>query len=504
MKEKIPQQLAEMKQRITDLQTECARSFDSGKPVFESTSMQYEVGERAGGISMGGIGAVHMFVKQIALDKEIDRNLKLLSYHRPYHESDHVLTFAYNIINGGKTIDDIELLRRDENILKVLGAKSVPDPTTAGDFCRRFKPSDIHDLMDAINSTRMKIWSKQDRSFFEMANVDLDGTIAATNAETKTGMDITYKGIWGYHPLVVSLANTGEPLYLVNRPGNVASHSAAPIYADKAIELLKSAGFRGVRLRGDTDFSLTAHFDRWDIDGIKFVFGYDAKKNLISDAKSFPEEDWELLQRKAAEEFVKRARPVNVKEQIVIKRGYRNIILRQENLIEFFYRPGKCGRDYRIIAVRKELDVKSGETLLFEEDRYFFYITNDDSLNMFEVVKQSCERCNQENIIEQLKNGVHAIRNPLNTLEANWAWMVMTSLAWSIKAWIALTLTSKAESKDEIGKARELLRMEFRTFLNDFIRVPALVIRTGRRLIIRILGWNPFLPSLFRLSDTYT
>ena len=87
--------------------------------------------------------------------------------------------------------------------------------------------------------------------------------------------------------------------------------------------------------------------------------------------------------------------------------------------------------------------LKSGETLLFEEDRYFFYITNDDSLNMFEVVKQSCERCNQENIIEQLKNGVHAIRNPLNTLEANWAWMVMTLLAWSIKAWIALTLASK-------------------------------------------------------------
>lgn len=504
MKEKVAQQLADMKQRIIDRQNDCARNFDSGQPVFEASKIHYEISERAGGVSMGGIGAVHSFVKKIGLDKEIDRTLKLLSYHRPYHESDHVLTFAYNILNGGKTIDDIELMRRDENILKILGAKAVPDPTTAGDFCRRFQPNDIHLLTDAINSIRMKIWSKQDRSFFEMANVDLDGTIAATNAETKAGMDITYKGIWGYHPLVVSLANTGEPLYLVNRPGNVASHSMAPIYADKAIELLRSAGFRGVRLRGDTDFSLTAHFDRWDASGTKFVFGYDAKKNLIDDAKSFPKEDWELLIRKAADEFAQRKRPVNVKEQIVIRRGYRNIILRQENMIEFFYRPGKCSRDYRIIAVRKELDIKSGETLLFEDERYFFYVTNDDSLSMIEVVKQACDRCNQENIIEQLKNGVHAIRNPLNTLDANWAWMVMTSIAWSLKAWIALTLVSKASSKDESGKAYDILRMEFRSFLNTFIRVPALVIRTGRRLIVRVLGWNPLLPSLFKLCDFCT
>jgi hypothetical protein len=504
VKEKIPQQLAEMKQRITNQQTECARSFDSGQPVFESANMQYEIGERAGGISMGGIGAVHMFVKKIGLDKVIDRNLQLLSYHRPYHESDHVLTFAYNIINGGKTIDDIELMRRDENFLKVLGAKAVPDPTTAGDFCRRFKVSDIHDLMDAINSVRINVWSKQNRHFFEMANVDLDGTITPTDAETKSGMDMSYKGVWGYHPLVVSLANTGEPLYLVNRSGNVASHSMASIYADKAIELLQGAGFRGIRLRGDTDFSLTAHFDRWDKSGTKFVFGYDAKENLISDAKVFEEGDWEILQRKAAETFAKRTRPINVKEAIVVKRGYQNIILRQENVIEFLYRPGKCGQDYRIVAVRKDLDVKSGRHLLFEDERYFFYITNDDSLDMFEVVKQACERCNQENIIEQLKNGVHSFRNSLNTLEANWALMVMNSIAWSLKIWIALSLVSKATMKDDFRQANELLRMEFRSFLNHFIRVPALVIRTGRRLIIRILGWSPFLPSLFKISDSYS
>ena len=157
------------------------------------------------------------------------------------------------------------------------------------------------------------------------------------------------------------------------------------------------------------------------------------------------------------------------------------------------------------MALRKNLVRSKAGKLLFEDTRYFFYITNDDSLDMFEVIKESCDRCNQENLIEQQKNGVHAFRAPLDTLEANWAWMVMSSLAWTLKAWMALSLPLTGPQRELRRKeAYEVLRMEFRTFINSFMRIPAQIIKTGRRLIFRVMTWNPRLPILFRFLDTLT
>ncbi len=90
------------------------------------------------GLSAGGIGAILLLAQKIELDKEIDRTLHLLKRHLPYHESDHVLNIAFNILVGGTRMEHLELRRNDEVYLDALGAKRIPDPTTAGDFCRRF------------------------------------------------------------------------------------------------------------------------------------------------------------------------------------------------------------------------------------------------------------------------------------------------------------------------------------------------------------------------------
>lgn len=505
MKKKVAQQISKANDKINRRLKKAAKSKDSGAPVFTAKNIQYEIGSKGGGISMGGIGAVQKFIKKIGLDKKIDNGLNLLKVHKPYHESDHVLNISNNAMVGGSRIQDIELMRKDENFLNGLGAQSIPGASTAGDFCRRFDPESILKLMEIINEQRKEIWAKQPDSFFNIAKVDADGAIVPTYGEKKSGMDISYKGIWGYHPLVVSLANTGEPLYLVNRSGNVASHEGSAEYFDRSIELLRSAGFKKVLLRGDTDFSLTANFDRWDEDDVNFVFGYDAKKNLVENAEVFEDDDWDRLIRKASSQFDKkeRSKRPNIKQEIVIRRGFKTIRLESEDVLEFTYRPYKCEKDYRMIAVRKNLEVWEGKNLLFPEVRYFFYVTNDDSLSMFDVVKEANQRCNQENLIEQHKNGVHSLRAPLDTLESNWAWMVINSLAWSIKAWISLTAVAFAAkgSDQEKKDAEVLLKMEFKTFLNAFIRIPAQIIQTGRRLVYRLLGWNPWQASFFRFLD---
>jgi hypothetical protein len=443
-------------------------------------------------------------VKSLGLVQRIDEEMVLLKRHLPYHESDHVLNIAYNILCGGTCLDDIELRRNDEAFLDALGAQRIPDPTTAGDFCRRFGQADIEALMDVINETRLTVWKKQPASFFEEAMVDLDGTLAQTYGECKEGMDVSYKGEWGYHPLVVSLFNTGEPLYLVNRPGNRPSHKGAAPYADGAIELCRRGGFKKVLLRGDTDFTQTVHLDRWDTEDVGFIFGIDAMPNLKDFADNLPKSAWKPLMRrqKHTVKTQPRRQPENVKERIVVEREYENIRLQGEEVAEFPYSPTACKTTYRVVVVRKDLAVERGEQWLFDDVRYFFYLTNDRTRSVDEIVELANGRCNQENLIEQLKNGVRAMDMPVDNLLSNWAYMVMASLAWTLKAWFALSLPESGRwSEKHAAEKRSVLGMEFKRFVNAFIRLPALVVRSGRRIVYRLLSWNPWQPVFFRGLD---
>ena len=229
--------------------------------MFTARNIHYELADRARGLGPGGIGAMHLLARRTGLIEAIDRRLHLLKVHLPYHESDPVLNIAYNILSGGTCLEDIELWRNDEVYLDALGAQRIPDPTTAGDFCRRFDETDVEILMNTINNVRVKVWQQQPAEFFEEAIVEADGTMAQTTGQCKRGMDINHKGQWGYHPLLISLANTAEPLYLVNRSGNRPSHEGAAARFDQSIALCKRAGFKRVLLRGDTDFTQTRHLD---------------------------------------------------------------------------------------------------------------------------------------------------------------------------------------------------------------------------------------------------
>ena len=468
---------------------------DQPKPMFNDSNTVYEIAERTRAIGYGGIGALHKMVRKVKLDREINKNLELLAFHVPYHESDHVLNIAYNVLSGGTCLEDIERLRNDETYMNALGADRIPDPTTAGDFLRRFSPDSILELQETFNATRRKLWSLQDRSFRNEAIIDVDGTVAGTTGECKEGMDIAYNGIWGYAPLIVSLANTNEVLYLVNRPGSRPSSDGAAEWMDRAIALTKPV-FKKIWLRGDTDFSLTQNFDRWSDDGIGFVFGYDARPNLVKIADELPEGCWQRLQRPPRYEVKteERERPFNFKEQAVKDREFENIRLESEQVAEFNYRPTNCKKSYRMIVVRKNLTVERGERRLFDDIRYFLYVTNDREMTRAEVVFFANDRCNQENVIGQLKTGVNALRMPSDGLVSNWAYMVIAALAWNLKAWYGLMAQTKAARRD-------ILRMEFKRFLVSFVQIPCQIVNTGRRLVYRILSYSKHLETFLATFD---
>jgi hypothetical protein len=429
VKKKIARQLRQRKRKIRN-RLDKRTMPEHPSPMLNPGNIHYEISDRSNGVLYGGIGVVQMLVKRLELDEAINRHLHLFKLHNPYFESDHVLNIAYNILCNGDCLEDIERLRNDHVYLDSVGADRIPDPTTAGDFCRRFSVKHVEILQEIINEIRLKVWSQQSPEFFAEAIIDADGT----------------------------------------------------------------------------DFSQTEYLDGWDDQGVTFVFGISAMPNLVKTAENLSETAWGDLIRppKHVVKTKPRTKPVNVKEQIVKERGYKNIRLQSEQVAEFEYRPVKCRKSYRLVVLRKNLSIEKGEAVLFDDIRYFFYITNDRKATGAHVIGDANNRCNQENLIEQLKNGVRAMRMPVDDLVSNWAYMVMASLAWNLKAWYALLLPVKGQwHKKHKAEKRKVLRMEFKKFRNFFIMLPSQIVKTGRKLVYRLLGWNEYLDVFFRAVTTF-
>jgi hypothetical protein len=504
----ITKRLAARKRRLDQRLDKFNYPDDLAQPVIRGSTPRYELAGRGAGTAYGGIGLIDQLVAKLGLAEAIDERLHLFKVHLPYHESDHVLSLAYNALCGGTCLEDLELRRQDEAYLNLLGAQRIPDPTTAGDFCRRFELQDMRDLQAAFDEGRRKVWSQQPPEFFAEARIEADGTMVRTDAECKQGIDINYQGVWGYHPLVLTLANTGEVLRLINRSGNRPSHEGAHELFDESIALCRDAGFRKMLLRGDTDFSQTEHLDRWHAQGdVQFVFGLDETAGKCIKADELPISAWKRLNRppKYTIKTQPRAKPERIKQQIVERRQFKDIRLIDEEVAEMPYRPVACRTMYRLIVVRKNLKVsepKQGR--LFETYSYFFYITNDWQSTPQQIVFSANDRCQQENVIAQLA-AVRALHAPVNDLLSNGAYMLMTALAWNLKAWLALSLEVQPGRQREEQQARkkQLLGLEFRTFVNYFLCIPAQVVTTGRRIIIRLLAYNTWLPVFLGLSEKF-
>jgi Transposase DDE domain group 1 len=490
-----PKILRNRKHRIERRLDPKRRWNEQPAPMLNASNIHFEMAGRDRAVNYGGIGAIHLMGQRLGLAEEIDGRVQLLKRHLPYHESDHVLNLAYNALLDGQRLEDIELRRNDEAFLDGLGAQRIPDPTTSGDFTRRFDQEAIVDLMEAINSTRQRVWKEQPRGFLSHAFIDTDGTIAPTFGECKGGMGLSYKGIWGYAPLIISLANAREVLYLVNRPGNAVSHEGCVPWIDRAIELVRPYAGE-ITLRGDTDFTLTGQLDRWHGQGIQFLFGMDAHPKVVQLAEALPEEAWKPLGGLPRYEIATepRAKAPRIKEAIVRFKGYLNKKLVGESVAQFNYQPNKCGRQYRLVVVRKNISVQKGEAVLFEDIKYFFYITNHTEYSAEQIVALANGRCDQENVIEQLKNGVNAMRMPVDDLLSNWAYMVTSALAWNLKSWYGLLMPNRQ-------RGLELVQMEFRRFLHAIVLLPAQIVRSGRRIIYRIMGYNSYLKDFFAVWE---
>lgn len=458
----------------------------AGRPggrQYRHPRLRVEV-ESSESTAYGGLALAAGLMAKLRVPQAIDERLSLLQSHRPFHESDHVLTHAYNLFVGGSAIEDIADLQDSEPARRILGTRRIPDPSTAGDFLRRFGRGDIEELDRAIDEVQCRAWrSAHGSRKVKQGVVDLDSHVRHVYGDQKEGADFTYKGGFGYHPLVISLAGTQECLRLVNRPGNVASAEGAAEHLAELAPMLKSR-FRRVLVRGDSAFARQDIFDVCGEYGLCFAMVSSTQPNFEELADSLEDRCWRPFRASSAvpaRDRQRRRRGVNRRRRRARERGKRDLKLEKQWVAEIDYRPVRSERTYRLIVRRQRIE-ESTQGELFELWRYRYVLTNlPKSVSTEEVVRETYRRCDQENVIEQLQGGVAAMRMPTGGLLANHAFLVCARLAHNLKAWLAM-----------LALPTEVMRWEWKRFRKAFVYIAARVVLTARMHVLRLAGSHRF------------
>jgi hypothetical protein len=456
------------------------RSPKTSGPVFRHPKLQVSE-ERGEATAYGGLSLATAMVRSLGLNRAIDGALELLQSHRPFTESDHVLTHVYNLFVGGTCIEDIGHLQGSEPVRRMLGAARIPDPTTAGDFLRRFDEASLSALDGAIDEGQEAVWRRRyGRKKVDRVLVDLDSHVHRVYGDQKEGADFSYKGPLAYHPLVISLAETQECLRLINRPGNTPSAEGAETHLAELFPLLLRR-FRQVVVRGDSAFCKQAVFDVCEAHGQCFAVVSPAQQNFEALAEALPESAWKPYRgpgeraHRAQPPSRRRTRRPNRRRRLARQRGKHDLKLERQWIAEIPYRPTRSGQTYRLVIRRQRIEEHhQGE--LFELWRYRYGMTNlPASTGTREVVDLTYQRCDQENVIEQLQHGIAGMRMPTGGLISNAAFLTCARLAHNLKAWLA-----------QLALPRETLRWEWKRFRHAFVYVAARVLCQSRQIHVRI------------------
>jgi hypothetical protein len=447
--------------------------------------------ERGEATAYGGLSLAAALMRKLGVPGALDQALRLLQSHRPFTESDHVLTHVYNLFVGGTCIEDIGHLQSSEPVRRMLGAVRIPDPTTAGDFLRRFDEGSLSALDGAIDRGQEAVWRQRyGRRKVDRALVDLDSHVHPVYGDQKEGADFSYKGPLAYHPLVISLAETQECLRLINRPGNTPSAENAEKHLDALFPLLLRR-FRQVVVRGDSAFCNQKVFDACDAQGQAFAVVSPTQPNFEALAEALPESAWkpyrgpgERAQRARPSTRRRRRRP-NLRRRLARQRGKHDLQLERQWIAEIPYRPQRSATTYRLVIRRQRIEEHhQGE--LFELWRYRYVLTSlPRSSSTQDVVDLTYQRCDQENVIEQLQYGIAGMRMPTGSLLANAAFLTCARLAHNLKAWLA-----------QLALPRETMRWEWKRFRHAFVYVAARILRQSRQIHVRIAASHRTAPTL--------
>jgi hypothetical protein len=478
---------------------------DDERPVIRNRQVRVQIQERGEVTPYGGLALAHDLAMRLGVDRDINESMEVLRRHLPYFDSDHLLTHVYNQYVGGSCIEDIAHLQHSDAVKHLTGACRIPDPSTAGDFLRRFNRSNLRAFQQVIDRAREKVWRQMPNSRKRVATIDMDSIIKEVYGPCKQGADFSYTGKWSYHPLLLTLAETRELLRTLNRPGNVASADGAAAALQEVLPMIQRH-FGKVYVRGDSAFYQKAIIAECVRRHVGFALVMDRYANLIELAENLPESAWKPFSAHATQKVARtdprrkvRRKRERVRARKARDRNYKTLGTIEQWAAEFNYtiRPGLqefglVGSTFRVVVKRQLIETRQGQQLLYADYVYRFIITNIPRREMgtAEVLCFAYGRCDQENIIEQAKNGIAALRMPTGELLANAAFLMAGQLAWCLRAWLSL-----------LALPKETSRWEWKWFRQAFVYVAARITQNGRRAKVYLAGCHRFVDHLIIASQ---
>ncbi len=428
--------------------------------------------------ALGGLALASRMLAKLEAHRVFGAHLSLLRVPKRYRDSDHVIAQVLNLFAGGSCLEDLSQLQCSTPVRHLLGASCIPDPTTSGDFLRRFDEEQLTALDHAADDLQRSAWKlSRGRKVRKLGIVDLDSHFHPVYGDKKEGTDFSYKGPLGYHPLIATLAGTGEVLRAINRPGNAPSAAGAADCLRGLFPLLRER-FRTVLVRGDSAFAQKSIYEACEEAGHRFAVVSPQQVNFAKIADEVPQRSWKPFRsEEQAAKKKRRKKRANVRRKRVRERGKHDLKLERQWVAEVDYRPARSESTYRLIIRKQKVRNSGGQGELFTEYRYRYVLTNlPKSFRADRVVQLTYERCDQEKVIEQLKNGVSAFRMPLGQLDANSAFLKIGALAHNLKAWLAQTALPE-----------ECMRWEWKRFRYAFVYAAARVVRNARRVVLRFV-----------------
>jgi len=473
----------------------------TGGPVMRMPKLHTEVDDHSPVTSYGGLILFSEFVRRFKVAEKIDDNVEVLKLHLPYLESDHILAQAANLYVGGTCIEDMANLQNSEAVRRLFGACRLPDPTTAGDFLRRFddryNPGSLDGLRRAVDEVQDAVWKrlakKEGSRKRECAVLDIDGHTKKLYGAQKEGADFSREGTWSYHPLLISMAGTGECLAVMNRPGNLRSSNGAAEVLDGTLERVGQR-FQSILVRADSDYERKDILQTCQRHGAYFALVGRAFRNRPGIAESIPEQEWIPFTTRAERQkeerrkkgATSRRRRGNLRRERARERGYKDLYLAGQWVAEVPWTPKGLEEPCRLIIRRQLIEHRRGQQFLFTDYRYRYVLTNlPPSWSAQAVIDATYERCDQENVIEQMGSGLAAWRMPVGEFAGNSAWLEIARLAWNIARWVA-----------QLALPAEVIRWKWKRFRQAFVYLTAHVIKGGRQIWVRLSDSHRFTDTL--------
>lgn len=454
--------------------------------------------------SLGGLILPLALLRRLGAAKVIDERVEVFKAHRPFHESDHVLVQALMLYAGGTCLEDVTLLQQDPALLKILGAERTPDPTTSGDFLRRFvADGKLEELRAAVDEIQQRVWSNPKRWSWRqrhrskekrpLAVLYLDGKTKVLSGVTREGADFDHKGRWSYSVLVASL-DDGECVALRLRPGSMRSSDGAAELLDEALPRLL-VHYQTVLVVADSDYD---RFDlRYACERHQCYYAFVGRESKDRPGLAESCENWlpfrtrahrmqQAERKRRGDAFESRREKPDRRRRKARQRGYTDLQLVRQHVGEM---PGPDGS--RLILRRQLIQEergKHGQRELWELERYRYVVTNlPRDWSPADVIDVTYQRCDQENVIEGLGSGVAAWRMPVAEMRGNAAWLEIARLAWNLFKWTA-----------HVALPNEVSRWEWKRYRRAFVDFAVQVVYIARQTRVRILGMNRFTRELAR------